>query len=39
MPLSNKRTQLKCLGQHVEWCNRYHPQLFKLGGFQSYLTS
>lgn len=32
-PLSNKRNQLRCLGQHVEWCNKYHRQLFKIGEF------
>ncbi|OQO09650.1 hypothetical protein B0A48_05052 [Cryoendolithus antarcticus] len=31
-PLSNPRSQKKCLGDHVEWCRRYHHQLFKKGG-------
>ncbi|KAK6438304.1 hypothetical protein LTR95_005495 [Oleoguttula sp. CCFEE 5521] len=31
-PLSNPRSQKRCLGNHVEWCRRYHHQLFKKGG-------
>lgn len=30
-PLASKRARLFCLGLHVEWCNKYHCQLFKAG--------
>ncbi|KAH9820884.1 Histidine-specific methyltransferase, SAM-dependent [Teratosphaeria destructans] len=30
-PLTNPNSRTKCLGQHVEWCKRYHTQLFKKG--------
>ena len=30
-PLTNPRSQKRCLGDHVEWCRNYHFQLFKKG--------
>ncbi|TKA70534.1 hypothetical protein B0A55_09215 [Friedmanniomyces simplex] len=30
-PLSHDVCRSQCLGQHVEWCSRYHTQLFRKG--------
>ncbi|KAK1808680.1 hypothetical protein LTR12_016959 [Friedmanniomyces endolithicus] len=30
-PLSHDMCRSQCLGQHVEWCSRYHTQLFRKG--------
>jgi hypothetical protein len=30
-PLTKLKARSTCLGEHVEWCKRYHPQLFKIG--------
>lgn len=30
-PLTTPQARTRCLGEHVEWCRRYHTQLFKKG--------
>ncbi|KAK5165202.1 uncharacterized protein LTR77_009300 [Saxophila tyrrhenica] len=30
-PLTTPQARTRCLGEHVEWCKRYHTQLFKKG--------
>ncbi|KAI6862633.1 hypothetical protein KC323_g5395 [Hortaea werneckii] len=30
-PLTHDAVRSQCLGQHVEWCKRYHTQLFMIG--------
>ncbi|KAK5687194.1 hypothetical protein LTS10_001332 [Elasticomyces elasticus] len=30
-PLSHNMCRTTCLGHHVEWCSRYHTQLFRIG--------
>ncbi|EMC91771.1 hypothetical protein BAUCODRAFT_134565 [Baudoinia panamericana UAMH 10762] len=30
-PLSHEKCRSVCLGNHVEWCSRYHTQLFRKG--------
>ncbi|KAK4543546.1 hypothetical protein LTR36_005441 [Oleoguttula mirabilis] len=30
-PLSHEMCRSRCLGHHVEWCGRYHTQLFRKG--------
>jgi len=30
-PLTTPQARTRCLGEHVEWCGRYHTQLFKKG--------
>ena len=30
-PLTTPQARSRCLGEHVEWCKRYHTQLFKKG--------
>ena len=34
-PLTHSNARSRCLGEHVEWCGRYHTQLFRIGEIQT----